>query len=1075
MKLLKCHIDSFGKLSNYEPDIKEDGLTIICEPNGFGKSTLAAFIKAMLYGMDGRTKKKLSENPWKLYNPWQGGRYGGYIEFETGGRAYRATRHFDKGDDFSLMDLATRKESKRFSKNLGKDLFELDADSFSRSTYMPQLPEEGSFNQESIHAKLGQLVNATDDLNNYDTARENLLNRRKTYQRLKGGGGSIDALKRNIDDLNSKIYTAKGKRDTFEQASADIEKLNERKQDEIQKRDSLRERIREASEREQRQMIRNRRRELERSVKSAQEKLDALDAKYPEGYPGRDEVQEQNTHLAQLRNAREDLKGLCAPSDDDRSVVKQGAALFSDADRVERDISGCRDNCIELNKLATFLASKELSASEKERLDELKEFFPDGTPAGETLTQYLNKASDLSSMIARSTEPLLSPSQQQSYDSIHANFPEGLPGEDELNKYDEMQKQAEECRRSCESLALSKEETDELNEIEELFAPGVPSDEDIRNAKQERRRILELNGKKAAGATVKQGGASFRAVAAAAVAGAALAAAGVVCFLLGQLHIAGFVLCGTGVASLAAAILIRSLRGGGGRVVSVSAISKEEIKELSELESRINNFLVRYFPLAGSGDTDIDNQIDEIAERRREYLRLKGRQTQNEANLAEKKREISSLENEIKGIFARYYPGQDFREDFVNDLRKQHTLSVSLDQTLSDSKAERASLANEIKELEDDIRSFLKRYGHDDSSAQDPEGAVLGLTNDSSEYLRLKDKQNQYETALSDAKPREDNLRTSIIYVLNHYEVYDEKAKYEDCLESLRLSAKRYNDADSKITSYDRAEESRRREEAAIREFMTKYSLSGDAGNAIVDAGIDITRREETVRALENARLDNEKFNRENPAADGPDENNDSSALPGSEELKEDEKNVLSEIDRLDSSLRDARDTRDSAKRQIEQIPAWEDEAARLSAQKEEQEERLNLLDRTIELLDAAKTKLAESYIGTLEDGFLRYSNTLIKGELGRVYVDKDLKVRIDEMGETREVESFSAGLTDCIMLCMRLSLVDTLFPNEKPFLILDDPFVNLDDAHTGRALAMLNEIAKTHQIIYLVCNTSRK
>ena len=42
------------------------------------------------------------------------------------------------------------------------------------------------------------------------------------------------------------------------------------------------------------------------------------------------------------------------------------------------------------------------------------------------------------------------------------------------------------------------------------------------------------------------------------------------------------------------------------------------------------------------------------------------------------------------------------------------------------------------------------------------------------------------------------------------------------------------------------------------------------------------------------------------------------------------------------------------------------------------------------------------------------------------------------------------------------------------PFLILDDPFVNLDDEHTRRALAMLQEMAETHQILYLVCNTGR-
>ena len=59
-------------------------------------------------------------------------------------------------------------------------------------------------------------------------------------------------------------------------------------------------------------------------------------------------------------------------------------------------------------------------------------------------------------------------------------------------------------------------------------------------------------------------------------------------------------------------------------------------------------------------------------------------------------------------------------------------------------------------------------------------------------------------------------------------------------------------------------------------------------------------------------------------------------------------------------------------------------------------------------------------------------------------------------------------------MLCMRLSLVDALFRGAKPFVILDDPFINLDDRHTKEALRLLHDLAKDRQIIYLTCNSSR-
>ena len=120
------------------------------------------------------------------------------------------------------------------------------------------------------------------------------------------------------------------------------------------------------------------------------------------------------------------------------------------------------------------------------------------------------------------------------------------------------------------------------------------------------------------------------------------------------------------------------------------------------------------------------------------------------------------------------------------------------------------------------------------------------------------------------------------------------------------------------------------------------------------------------------------------------------------------------------------------------------------------------------------KDALANSYMDKIEQGFRSYTQQLFPRQLGSVMVDKDLQPHIDVRGAAREVESFSAGLADSILLCMRLALVDALFGEETPFLILDDPFVNLDDEHTRRALAMLQEMAETHQILYLVCNTGR-
>ena len=95
MKLLRCHIENFGVLSNFDYTFS-DGLNVICRENGFGKSTLAAFLKAMFYGLPRTGTRSLAGNDRKRYEPWQGGVFGGFLEFTYQEASYRVTRTFGK-------------------------------------------------------------------------------------------------------------------------------------------------------------------------------------------------------------------------------------------------------------------------------------------------------------------------------------------------------------------------------------------------------------------------------------------------------------------------------------------------------------------------------------------------------------------------------------------------------------------------------------------------------------------------------------------------------------------------------------------------------------------------------------------------------------------------------------------------------------------------------------------------------------------------------------------------------------------------------------------------------------------
>ncbi len=79
------------------------------------------------------------------------------------------------------------------------------------------------------------------------------------------------------------------------------------------------------------------------------------------------------------------------------------------------------------------------------------------------------------------------------------------------------------------------------------------------------------------------------------------------------------------------------------------------------------------------------------------------------------------------------------------------------------------------------------------------------------------------------------------------------------------------------------------------------------------------------------------------------------------------------------------------------------------------------------------------------------------------------------EQGMPRDTAFLSAGYQDMIGICMRMALIDAMYKDEKPFVIFDDPFVNLDGEKTGAALRLLEEIAKEYQVVYFTCNESRR
>lgn len=199
MKFIECYIENFGKLKEFRQEFK-DGLNVILEENGFGKTTFAAFIQAMFYGLDaGRTK----DSDRKKYDPWQGGKFGGSIIFSLNGRTYRLERFFgkrEKDDTFALYNEETGLESKDFTENIGCEIFGLDKESYSKCAYIPQGKVESELSGAgNINAKLSDLSEVDNDMASFDKAMKDLKDFKNKYKRSSGLVAEKELAKSNAE------------------------------------------------------------------------------------------------------------------------------------------------------------------------------------------------------------------------------------------------------------------------------------------------------------------------------------------------------------------------------------------------------------------------------------------------------------------------------------------------------------------------------------------------------------------------------------------------------------------------------------------------------------------------------------------------------------------------------------------------------------------------------------------------------------------------------------------------------------------------------------------------------------
>lgn len=377
MRLLSCHIENFGKLHEFDMDF-DNGLNVILQDNGWGKSSLAAFLKVMFYGFSGDAKRSISDNERKRFKPWQGGTYGGRIVFEKNGKTYLLSRIFGEKeleDSFELRDYETNLISKDFSTKIGEELFGINRESFMRSVFIGQNDSVTS-STDDIASKVGKLVDDSDDLSNYDNAVKTLTEKLNALTPRRATG-SISRRKDEITKYERKVKEGEGIKGSIEEQEKKLEMARGTLKQLLRTREENSKLQKQLSEEKAKEAVFSERERLKAAVAAKDTELNNNRKNFKDEVPPMDEINSILPVTHALKSKGTELASYTLTGEE-KNLLSYYEKIFESGVPDETTINAVSEKCSELIKTEQLLASEGLTGEEEEVLEKTAYLFPKG-------------------------------------------------------------------------------------------------------------------------------------------------------------------------------------------------------------------------------------------------------------------------------------------------------------------------------------------------------------------------------------------------------------------------------------------------------------------------------------------------------------------------------------------------------------------------------------------------------------------------------------------------------------------------------------------------------------------------
>ena len=232
MRIDRIRINAFGCHRKVDISFTE-GINLIYGSNESGKSTLLAFVRAVLYGFDSRA----SGNPRKKYMPWGSSsesRFGGELFFTCHQLSYKATALFTQSKRTDVITLYNNVTGEIIpipdGQSIGEYLLGLTATAFDCSVFAAQLKSREDFSKDKSGLLISRLSAASNNTPESSSAEAD-LRLKEAIQKISSprkGDGILDRLTSRQAALKDALSHIESREGRVGDLTGDMETLTAR-------------------------------------------------------------------------------------------------------------------------------------------------------------------------------------------------------------------------------------------------------------------------------------------------------------------------------------------------------------------------------------------------------------------------------------------------------------------------------------------------------------------------------------------------------------------------------------------------------------------------------------------------------------------------------------------------------------------------------------------------------------------------------------------------------------------------------------------------------------------------------